>query len=163
MMTAGFLYHCVHLLTDRRARACIWEMRPRLADVRELRERMEFYLGKRPVAPPSPPLGYIEKAEYLALIWGTLVMMATGGLLWFNNLALRYLPKWVSDAATAIHFYEAVLATLAILVWHLYWVIFDPVVYPMDTTWLTGKSPAAREHERRAHAASEKPRRSPTG
>jgi hypothetical protein len=33
-------------------------------------------------------------------------------------------------------------------VWHLYWVIFDPEVYPMDWTWLTGKPPATREHER---------------
>ena len=34
--------------------------------------------------------------------------------------------------------YEAVLATLAILVWHLYFVIFNPDVYPMNLSWLTG-------------------------
>jgi cytochrome b subunit of formate dehydrogenase len=151
LMIAGFVFHLVHLAVNRRARRCIWEMRPRLEDVREFRERIAFYLGRRPGPPPSPPLGYVEKAEYLALIWGTLVMMATGLLLWFDNLTLAYLPKWVADAATAVHFYEAVLATLAILVWHLYWVIFDPVVYPMDTTWLTGRSPAARTRERQAH------------
>ena len=33
-----------------------------------------------------------------------------------------------------------VLATLAIVVWHIYSVILDPEVYPMDTAWLTGKS-----------------------
>jgi hypothetical protein len=52
------------------------------------------------------------------------------------------------DAATAIHFYEAVLASLAILVWHFYWVMFDPTVYPMDTTWVTGKPPLSRALER---------------
>lgn len=73
---------------------------------------------------------YIEKIEYLAFLWGTLVMAATGFTLWFNDLALRYLPKWVSDAATALHFYEAVLATCAILIWHTYTVVFDPMFIP---------------------------------
>jgi hypothetical protein len=61
---------------------------------------------------------------------------------------LRYFPKWLTDVATAIHFYEAVLATLAIVVWHFYWVIFDPDVYPMDWSWWDGKPPASRAVER---------------
>jgi len=44
------------------------------------------------------------------------------------------------DVATSVHFFEALLATLAIIVWHFYTVIFDPDVYPMDTAWLTGVS-----------------------
>ena len=42
--------------------------------------------------------------------------------------------------ATSVHFYEALLATLAILVWHFYSVIFDPDVYPLNTAFLTGVS-----------------------
>ena len=57
--------------------------------------------------------------------------------------------------ATAIHFYEAVLATLAILVWHLYWVIFDPDVYPMDWSWWNGRPPARRVLERSAPLESD--------
>ena len=68
-------------------------------------------------------------------------MTVSGLLLWFNNFTLRYLPKWVSDAATAVHYYEALLATFSILLWHFYMVIFDPLVYPMDTAWLDGKVP----------------------
>ena len=83
-------------------------------------------------------------------MWGMLLMTATGLILWFENFALSFMPKWVSDIATAIHFYEAVLATLAILVWHFYWVIFDPEVYPMDASWWHGKPPAARAIERMA-------------
>jgi hypothetical protein len=55
---------------------------------------------------------------------------------------LSHFPKWVSDAATAVHWYEALLATFSILIWHFYLVIFDPMVYPMDTAWLDGKIPA---------------------
>jgi hypothetical protein len=67
-------------------------------------------------------------------------MGLTGLLLWANNWALRWLPKSVIDVATAMHFYEAILAALAILVWHLYSVIFDPDVYPLETAFLDGLS-----------------------
>jgi cytochrome b subunit of formate dehydrogenase len=80
-------------------------------------------------------------------MWGTVVMAASGFLLWFNNLALRWFPAWVTTAATALHFYEAILATGAILVWHFYMVIFDPEVYPMDRAWLTGKAPHERKKD----------------
>jgi len=53
----------------------------------------------------------------------------------------------VLDVATSVHFYEAVLATLAILVWHFYSVIFDPDVYPLDTAALTGFSTRPRHSE----------------
>jgi cytochrome b subunit of formate dehydrogenase len=52
---------------------------------------------------------YAEKADYLALRWGVAVMTVTGFVLWFANLTLEYLPGWVPDVATAVHFYEAVL------------------------------------------------------
>jgi len=68
------------------------------------------------------------------------VMIATGLLLWANNLALKYLPKIWLDVATSIHFYEALLATLAIVVWHFYSIMFDPDVYPLNTAFLTGYS-----------------------
>jgi hypothetical protein len=49
------------------------------------------------------------------------------------------MPRWWLDVATAIHFYEAVLATLAIIVWHFYQVFLDPDVYPMNWAWWDGK------------------------
>jgi hypothetical protein len=90
----------------------------------------------------------MEKAEYWALVWGTVVMAATGILLWAHNWILAHLPYSMSfmDIATAVHFYEAILATSSILIWHLYFVIFDPEVYPLKWTVLTGRAP---EHELR--------------
>ena len=75
-------------------------------------------------------------------------MTVTGVLLWFENEALRALPKWMLDLATLIHYYEAWLAFLAIVVWHLYMNIVNPDVYPMNWTWLTGRiSEAQLRHE----------------
>ena len=65
--------------------------------------------------------------------------------MWVGNL----LPRWWLDVATAIHLYEAVLATLAIVVWHFYQVFFDPDVYPMNWAWWDGK--VSFEHYREEH------------
>jgi len=114
---------------------------PGMQDLREAAANFAYNLGLRKVPPGRAAHSYVEKAEYWALVWGSVVMVMTGLLLWGNNLMLRWLPKLALDLATSIHFYEAILATLAIAVWHFYFVIFDPDVYPMDSAWLTGKSP----------------------
>jgi len=84
---------------------------------------------------------YMEKMEYWALVWGTIIMTATGLFLWFDNYFVdRWsLPKGILDVALVIHYYEAWLATLAIAVFHFFFVIFHPEQYPMSFTWLTGE------------------------
>jgi hypothetical protein len=66
-------------------------------------------------------------------------MVATGCVAWFRDISLRLLPKWCIDLCLLIHFMEAILACLAILVWHFYWTLFDIDVYPMNWAWLTGR------------------------
>ncbi len=56
-----------------------------------------------------------------------------------THLTLQLVPRWGLEVATVVHYYEAWLATLAIVVWHFYWVIFSPRVYPMSLVWLTGR------------------------
>ena len=69
--------------------------------------------------------------------------------MWAKVLVGNHLPRWWLDIATAIHFYEAVLATLAILVWHFYQVFLDPDIYPMNWAWWDGKMP--RHHYEEEH------------
>lgn len=142
VLLASLGYHIVHLILVRRDRAMLRHMIPDLTDARALSQMFLYNLGLIQERPTFGKFNYVEKIEYLAFLWGTAVMAATGFTLWFNNLALRYFPKWFSDAATALHYYEAILATLAILIWHFYTVIFDPDVYPMDRAWLTGMASA---------------------
>ena len=135
-------YHMVHLILVRRDRAVLRSLLPGFGDLRAMGDTLLYNLGMSKTAPAFGTFSYAEKMEYWAFLWGTVVMAASGFILWFNNLALRYFPKWVSDAATALHFYEAILATFSILIWHMYMVIFDPDVYPMDRAWITGKASA---------------------
>ena len=60
-------------------------------------------------------------------------------MIWFKIGVFGFLARWWIDIALAIHFYEAVLATMAIIVWHFYQVIFDPDVYPVNFAFLDGR------------------------
>jgi cytochrome b subunit of formate dehydrogenase len=132
--------HVVSLIVSRKLRAHWMEMIPKVRDGREAAANFAYNIGLGKVPPGRSDHSYIEKAEYWAVVWGAIVMAGSGLLLWANNLAMRFLPKSWLDLATSIHFYEAVLASLAIVVWHFYSVIFDPDIYPLNTAFLTGRS-----------------------
>lgn len=133
------LYHLVSSLATRYGRAELRALRPRIRDLRDAARQVAFNLGLRKTPPRCGRYRYEEKLEYWALVWGIGLMAITGGILWFENFSLRFLPKWALDVTVAVHLYEAWLATLAILVWHHYFVIFRPGVYPMNWTWITGR------------------------
>jgi cytochrome b subunit of formate dehydrogenase len=145
------LTHLVSLIVSRKLREHWKEMLPTTNDPREALSNFAYNLGLGSEPPGRSSHSYVEKAEYWAVVWGAVVMISTGLLLWANNLVLRLLPKSWLDVATSVHFYEALLATLAIVVWHFYPVIFDPDVYPLNTAFLTGitvkKQEQSREHQ----------------
>jgi len=141
-------FHFAHLAVSARARRQMSAFLPRVADFREFSHRIGYNLGRRAEPPAPVRVGYVEKIEYWAALWGTAVTAITGLVLWFENFTLTWLPGWVPEAATVLHFLEAILAALAIAIWHFYFVIFDPAVYPMDMSWLTGKPPFSRAEER---------------
>ncbi len=142
VLVASTIYHVIHLTLVRRDRLFLKAMLPVVKDATDLVQVITYNLGLTKIEPRFGKFNYAEKMEYWAFLWGTAVMTVTGCLLWFNNFTLRHFPKWISDAATAVHYYEALLATFSILIWHFYMVIFDPLVYPMDTAWLNGKASA---------------------
>lgn len=82
---------------------------------------------------------FIEKFEYLAVFWGNSVMILTGLALWYFTMSLRLLPKSVLDVFVVVHSFEALLAFLSIIVWHMYNVHLNPTVFPMSRIWLTGR------------------------
>ena len=138
MVVAGF-WHFGYVCFTVRGRKLLADLWPRFQDARDLIGALRFNLGLSKTKPRFARFSYIEKAEYWAMMWGTFLMVVTGFLLWFDNFTMGTLTKLGFDIARAIHFYEAILATLAIIVWHFYFVIFNPDVYPMNLAWLTGK------------------------
>ncbi len=149
---AAAAMHIGSLLLNRRLRDHWKELLPVRRDVPDILLNSAYNVGLIRNRPPLPSHSYIEKMEYWAVIWGGVVMALTGFVLWFNNWSLAWLPLWVIGASTAVHFYEAVLATLAIVVWHFYGVMFDPDVYPLETAFLTGVSVKDSESVEEPHA-----------
>ncbi len=132
--------HIISLIQSPKLRRHWKLLWPENHDVQEAISNLAYNLGLRRERPPRSIHSYVEKAEYWALVWGAVLMSLTGLMLWGRNWVLRLLPMLSLQLASSIHFFEAVLATLAILIWHFYSVIFDPEVYPMDPAWLTGRS-----------------------
>jgi hypothetical protein len=59
-------------------------------------------------------------------------------VLWFTDFWLRWAPKWATDIAKEAHSDEALLATLAIVIWHFYNVHLNPHKFPMNKTFING-------------------------
>jgi cytochrome b subunit of formate dehydrogenase len=115
------------------------DMLPQLKDASDIVDVFAYYLGFSSKKPQFKRFNYAEKMEYWALVWGTFVMALTGLVIWFKVQSASAIPRWWVDVATTVHFYEAILATLAIIVWHLYQVIVDPDTYPLNFAFIDGK------------------------
>ncbi|MFZ6032945.1 MAG: cytochrome c3 family protein [Melioribacter sp.] len=133
------VYHVFYLLFTARGRDVLKNLLPKHTDIIEARDTILYYLRIKKEKPIYDKYDYTEKAEYWALIWGTVIMGATGFILWFPTVVGDWAPVWLIKVSELIHFYEAILATLAILVWHWFFVIFHPHEYPMSLTWIDGK------------------------
>jgi len=146
LLGVGF-YHFFYALFTQEGRRAVKDLLPVLKDGFDIRDNLGYYLGLGSQRPAFARFNYAEKAEYWALVWGYIVMGVTGLMAWFKVGVGHWFPRWSVDVALAIHFYEAVLATLAIVVWHFYQVIFDPDVYPLNWAFWDGKMPEELYHE----------------
>jgi cytochrome b subunit of formate dehydrogenase/cytochrome c1 len=149
VLIAAGIYHVFYLAKAREGRRLLRDLAPMPKDVFDVIAAMRYYLGLSKDKPKFGRFSYAEKAEYWALVWGTALMGLTGIMMWAKVSVGNLLSRAWVDVATTIHYYEAILATLAIVVWHFYQVFFDPDVYPMNWTWWDGKMPV--EHYRHEH------------
>lgn len=138
LMVLDLLVFCIYLLVNKRGRTILKFFMPGLKDIKEFIELMKYYLTIKGERPKLGVFDYSEKFEFWALVWGAIIMAVTGFVLWFPKSLPHYIPSWVINVARVIHYYEALLATLAIIIWHGFNTIFHPEEYPMSTTWLTG-------------------------
>jgi cytochrome b subunit of formate dehydrogenase len=124
-----------------------------VSDLVELRQMLRYNLGLSDRRPLFGRFSFGEKFEYWALVWGMVIMTVSGTMLWFDNYFVAIVPKGVLDVMLVVHYYEAWLATISILIWHMYSTVFSPALYPMNPSWLTGKMPV--EQYRHEHLGDE--------
>jgi cytochrome b subunit of formate dehydrogenase len=160
LMIANLVWHLFYAALTRRGRDNLKEMLPRWQDIKDAIELFGYNLGltrllyRRGIGkkffqrhpywlfekhPLYGRYNFVEKFEYWALGWGTFVMILSGFFMWNVELSLRLFPLWVHDIFIIVHGYEAILAFLAVIIWHMYNVHLSPEVFPMSKVWLTGK------------------------
>jgi cytochrome b subunit of formate dehydrogenase len=91
-----------------------------LGDLRDVWQTLTYNLGRARERPRMGRYTFDEKLEYWSLLWGTVIMVLTGFALWNPIATARVLPGQFIPAALAAHSGEALLAVLAVIVWHGY-------------------------------------------
>lgn len=118
-------------------------MRPammlRRQDFRDAIDNLRYYAGYAQTPPKFGRYDYRQKFEYWGLIFGSLIMVATGFILYFPIIVSRMLPAELIPAAKVMHSYEALFAFLIVLIWHMAGAHLAPESFPIDTSIFTGK------------------------
>ncbi len=140
VMTINLIIFGLYMILRKRGRGVLKEILPKKRDFSDFSKSIRFYLGisRNKTQPKHAVFNFGEKFEFWALVWGTIIMLLSGLILWLPKAIPEGWPSWVISLARVIHYYEALLATLAILIWHGFHTMFHPDEYPMNTSWLTG-------------------------
>lgn len=139
MLIFFIVYHMFYVAFHRDGRRDWFMLFPRPKDFFDLFQNILYFIGKTKEKPRFDRFNYMEKFDYWAVYWGCLIMIGSGLLLWFEEISMRFLPKWAVDIAKEAHSDEAILATLAIVIWHFYNVHFNPARFPGTLLWWHGR------------------------
>ena len=126
-------------------------MVPNWQDLRDLRSMTSWFVGRgtRPIL-KLDRYAYYEKGEFWAASAGVTIMCVTGAILWYPEVAARYLPGIVINFALVNHSGGALLAMgFVVVFWHFFHAHLRPEAFPMDKAMFDGGLPLAEyAHER---------------
>jgi formate dehydrogenase gamma subunit len=114
------IYHLLAVAHKMLVRRRSLTMLPRYQDLVDALLAVRYNLGLAADRPRTDRYSWEEKLEYWSLVWGTVVMIVTGFMLWNPVATARFLPGEFIPAAQVVHGGEALLAVLAVIVWHFY-------------------------------------------
>ncbi len=120
VMMLGTAWHILvfgYLAYVRRTR---FTMLPSLQDMKDAWQAFLYNIGRVKTPPQMGRYTFEEKMEYWAFVWGAIIMGLTGFMMWNPITATKFLPGEVIPAAKAAQGGEALLAVLAIIIWHIY-------------------------------------------
>ncbi|MBI5028989.1 MAG: cytochrome b/b6 domain-containing protein [Chloroflexi bacterium] len=120
IMSVACIYHAIALAYKVLVLRVRWTMFPRLDDLLDALDQIRYNMGLTKELPKFDRFSFGEKFEYWAFVWGAVVMGATGFMMWNPINTARFLPGDLIPAAKAAHGGEALLAVLAIIIWHFY-------------------------------------------
>jgi len=137
IMALQLVYHVLEVIWFAWVRRYPLYMMPTLQDAKDFVQQIKYNLGMATSEPQYERYSWPEKLEYLALVWGTFLMVATGIMMLYPIRFGQLMPGQFILAAKAAHGGEATLAALAIITWHSYFVHWKH----WNTSMFTGKLP----------------------
>jgi formate dehydrogenase subunit gamma len=121
-------------------------------DLFDLIHDVKYFFGLEPYRPKMEKFMYKQKLHYLAILWGSFVLISAGMALLFPEkitLLWPFAPAFIQDLARIMHADEAILALIIIAFWHLSNVHLVPGRFPAQWTVFTGR--ITREHQIEEH------------
>jgi len=110
---------------------------PRWTDAKQIGQQIRYLKDKGP-RPEYARFTFWEKFDYIAEVWGLLIIGLTGLVMWFPGLFLDFLPGWLVNAARIFHSYEAILAMGFLFTVHYFNTHLRPEVFPVDEVIFSG-------------------------
>ena len=136
VLILGSIYHLASVGYRLLVRRVQMSMLPGWKDVMDAVQTLAYNLHLIKEPPKMGRYTFGEKVEYWAVVWGTVIMILTGFMLWNPIATSRLLPGEFIPAAKAAHGGEALLAVLSIVTWHFYNVHVKSFNKSMFSGWL---------------------------
>jgi len=136
VLIVGSIYHLVGVGYRLVVKRVQMSMLPGWKDVVDVVQSLGYNFGLIKEPPKMGRYTFGEKVEYWAVVWGTVIMILTGFVLWNPIATTRILPGELIPAAKAAHGGEALLAVLSIVTWHMYNVHVKHFNKSMFSGWL---------------------------
>ncbi len=158
VMVAASVYHVLTIAAGsaRKLIAREFDIRrtqvPMPKDLFDLIQDVKYFLGFAPFRPRMEKFMYKQKIHYLAILWGSFVLIFAGTALLFPEyvaLLWPFDPSFVQDLARIMHADEAIMALIVVAFWHLSNVHLVPGRFPAQWTVFTGR--ITREHQLEEH------------
>jgi len=142
LLIAAAGYHLAYSLLHEEGRRDFRLMLPTKDDFAHVGQNLRFFLGRSDRRPSFGRFTYFEKFDYWAVFWGCAIMIGTGLALWFHGLVRTVSPRIPASAFDVFkeaHAHEAVLAFLAVVIWHAYNVHLGAGRFPWNWAWIHGR------------------------
>lgn len=125
------VYHVVYHLLEKPRFDILFSPK----DIRDFLQQIRYSLRLTDEHPKHGRYTWKQKFEYFGAAFGALIMGFTGILMWNPFEAMKYFPIGFIQIANLFHTWEAVLASLAVFIGHLYDEHFGK--FP-NMSWVTG-------------------------
>ena len=143
LLTFSFSYLLLYIFVHPEGRRDFLLFLPTKKDFKDFYHNIAHFLGKKEKPPEFGRFSYWEKFDFWAAFWGCIIMIGSGIIMLFpekfSNIFVGNKLQVVYEVAIEAHYHEAILAALALLIWHLYNVHLKPKKFPGSLLWFDGK------------------------